>query len=69
MSFECAAPTTGEKLLLKGISSYSAAAACAKLSAAKRAVGEGGTFEWDPRTSSSGTSSARSSASGIPNSA
>ncbi|KXZ50948.1 hypothetical protein GPECTOR_14g194 [Gonium pectorale] len=46
VSFECAAPTSGEKLTLKGMNCFNAAAACAAISAAKRAAGEDGGFEW-----------------------
>ena len=46
VSFECAAPTTGEKLQLQGMNCFNAAAACAAISAAKRAAGEDGGFDW-----------------------
>ncbi|PNH02741.1 hypothetical protein TSOC_011246 [Tetrabaena socialis] len=46
VSFECAAPTSGEKLTLNGIGCFNAAAACAAISAAKRAAGEDSGFSW-----------------------
>ncbi|PNW70420.1 hypothetical protein CHLRE_17g719100v5 [Chlamydomonas reinhardtii] len=46
VSFECAAPTSGEKLTLRGMGCFNAAASCAAISAAKRAAGEDGGFEW-----------------------
>ncbi|KAG2484449.1 hypothetical protein HYH03_016760 [Edaphochlamys debaryana] len=48
VSFECAAPSSGERLTLAGIGAFNAAAHCAAISAAKRAVGEDGGFEWGP---------------------
>ncbi|KXZ50947.1 hypothetical protein GPECTOR_14g193 [Gonium pectorale] len=40
VSFECRAPVGGDKLLLKGIQCFDAAAHCATISAARRALGE-----------------------------
>ncbi|GLC36036.1 hypothetical protein PLESTF_001252000 [Pleodorina starrii] len=46
VSFQCAAPTTGERLTLSGIECFNAAATCAAISAAKRAAGEDAGFLW-----------------------
>ncbi|GLC34448.1 hypothetical protein PLESTB_000728000 [Pleodorina starrii] len=46
VSFQCAAPTTGELLTLSGIECFNAAATCAAISAAKRAAGEDAGFVW-----------------------
>ncbi|GLC33145.1 hypothetical protein PLESTF_000147100 [Pleodorina starrii] len=46
VSFQCAAPTTGEQLTLSGIECFNAAATCAGISAAKLAAGEDAGFVW-----------------------
>ncbi|GIL76178.1 hypothetical protein Vretifemale_5689 [Volvox reticuliferus] len=48
VSFECASPS-GEILNLDGMECFNAAATCATISAAKRAVGEDAGFTWDER--------------------
>ncbi|GLC39234.1 hypothetical protein PLESTM_000866700 [Pleodorina starrii] len=50
VSFQCAEPSSGKTFTLSGMQCFNAAATCAAVSAAKRAVGEDGGFLWDEHT-------------------